>query len=49
VSLSVKGIYGYKDEEMASNPAHKFGQMIGDALEATIEPIIRQFALDHEL
>jgi hypothetical protein len=34
---------------MASNPAHKFGQMIGEALEATIEPIIRQFASDHGL
>jgi len=34
---------------MASNPAHKFGQMIGEVLEATIEPIIGQFALDHEL
>lgn len=34
---------------MASNPAHKFGQMIGEALEATIEPIIRKFASDHDL
>lgn len=34
---------------MASNPAHKFGQMIGEALEATIEPILSQFASDHGL
>lgn len=34
---------------MASNPAHKFGQMIGEALEATIEPIIRQFAFENGL
>lgn len=29
---------------MALSPAHKFGQMIGDVLELTIEPILRDFA-----
>ena len=29
---------------MALSPSHKFGQMIGDVLELTIEPILRDFA-----
>lgn len=29
---------------MAISPAHKFGQIIGDFLEATIEPLLRKFA-----
>jgi len=29
---------------MAISPAHKFGQLIGDFLELTIEPLLREFA-----
>jgi hypothetical protein len=34
---------------MAESPAHKFGQIIGDVLEAAIEPLLRKFAADHGL
>ncbi len=34
---------------MAESPAHRFGQIIGDALEAAAEPLLRQFADEHEL
>ena len=34
---------------MATSPAHKFGQMIGDVLEITIEPILSEFAKQHGL
>src|SRR4051812_3392692 len=29
---------------MALSPAHQFGQMIGDALEAAMQPILQSFA-----
>lgn len=29
---------------MAQSPAHKFGQIIGDAVEAAIEPLLQGFA-----
>jgi hypothetical protein len=34
---------------MAESPAHKFGQIIGDILEAAIEPLLRKFAAEHGL
>ncbi len=34
---------------MAQSPAHKFGQLIGDVLEAAIEPALQKFANDHNL
>lgn len=34
---------------MAVSPSHKFGQIIGDVLEAAIEPFLRQFAQEHSL
>jgi hypothetical protein len=34
---------------MANSPSHKFGQMIGDVLEATISPLLREFANKHKL
>ncbi len=34
---------------MAKSPAHKLGQIIGDALEATIEPLLKEFAKTHNL
>jgi hypothetical protein len=34
---------------MAQSPAHKFGQIIGDAVEAAIEPLLRDFAGKHGL
>ena len=32
---------------MAQSPAHKFGQIIGDVLEEAVEPLLREFALQH--
>lgn len=34
---------------MAQSPAHKFGQIVGEVLEMAIEPVLRQFADDHNL
>ena len=34
---------------MAQSPAHKFGQIIGDLLEAAVEPLLRRFAKSHGL
>lgn len=34
---------------MATSPAHKFGQLIGDVLELTIEPLLADFAKQHGL
>lgn len=34
---------------MADSPAHKFGQMIGDILEITVQPMLRSFAAKHGL
>lgn len=34
---------------MAESPAHRFGQIIGEVLEAAIEPLLRQFARKHGL
>jgi hypothetical protein len=34
---------------MARSPAHKFGQIIGDVLEATLDPILTEFATRHGL
>jgi hypothetical protein len=34
---------------MAISPAHRFGQMIGEVLEETIEPILNDFARQHGL
>jgi hypothetical protein len=34
---------------MADSPAHKFGQMIGDVLEITVEPILSDFATKYGL
>lgn len=34
---------------MAQSPSHKFGQIIGDVLEAAVEPLLHQFAQEHKL
>jgi hypothetical protein len=34
---------------MAESPAHRFGQIIGDVLEAAVEPLLLKFANDHGL
>ncbi len=34
---------------MAQSPSHKFGQIIGDVLEAAISPLLSQFAQEHNL
>lgn len=34
---------------MAASPAHKLGQVIGDTVEAAIEPLLRKFARKHGL
>ena len=34
---------------MAESPAHKFGQIIGDVLEASIEPLLQKFASEYGL
>jgi hypothetical protein len=34
---------------MATSPAHKLGQIIGDCLEAAIEPVLQKFAKEHGL
>lgn len=34
---------------MAESPAHKFGQIIGDVLEAAVEPLLRKFSKQHNL
>ncbi|MSO19068.1 MAG: hypothetical protein EXQ56_01170 [Acidobacteria bacterium] len=34
---------------MAESPAHKFGQIIGDLIEAAVEPLLRRFAEEHKL
>jgi hypothetical protein len=34
---------------MAESPAHKFGQIIGEALETAIEPLLVQVAQQHQL
>jgi hypothetical protein len=34
---------------MAESPAHKFGQIIGDVLEAAVEPLLGSFAEEHDL
>jgi hypothetical protein len=34
---------------MAESPAHKFGQIIGEALEAAIEPLLAEVARQHQL
>src|SRR5438876_623766 len=34
---------------MAESPAHKFGQVIGEVLEAAVEPLLGGFAEEHNL
>jgi len=34
---------------MAQSPAHRFGQIIGEVLEAAVLPLLKQFARDHQL
>ncbi len=34
---------------MAESPAHRFGQIIGDSLEAAVEPLLADFANEHGL
>lgn len=34
---------------MAKSPAHRLGQIIGEALELAYEPILRDFADEHDL
>jgi len=34
---------------VAQSPSHKFGQIIGDVLEAAVEPLLQQFAQEHNL
>lgn len=34
---------------MAKSPAHQFGQIIGDVLEASVESLLQQFAEEHNL
>ena len=34
---------------MAQSPSHRFGQIIGEVLEAAVLPLMRQFANSHEL
>lgn len=34
---------------MAESPAHKFGQIIGDVIQAAIEPLLEKFGVDHGL
>jgi len=34
---------------LAESPAHRFGQILGDVLEAAIEPLLAQFAREHDL
>jgi len=34
---------------MAKSPAHKFGQIIGDVIEAAVEPLLAAFAAKHNL
>jgi hypothetical protein len=34
---------------MAKSPAHKFGQIIGDVIEAAVEPLLEKFANQHNL
>src|SRR6266496_2406164 len=34
---------------MAQSPAHRFGQIVGDVLEAAIRPLLKQFAKEHGL
>jgi hypothetical protein len=34
---------------VAQSPAHRFGQIIGDALEVAVEPLLRRFAEEHGL
>lgn len=34
---------------MAGSPSHRFGQIIGEALEAASESVLRQFANEHGL
>lgn len=34
---------------MAQAPGHRFGQIIGDALEVAVEPLLRSFASEHDL
>lgn len=34
---------------MAESPAHRFGQIVGEVLEAAIEPLLSRFAKKHSL
>lgn len=34
---------------MAKSPSHKFGQIIGDTLEAAVEPVLKKFAEENNL
>lgn len=34
---------------MAQSPTHRFGQIIGDVFEASVEPLLRDFAAQHNL
>ena len=34
---------------MAESPAHRFGQIIGEVIEAGIQPVLEAFAVDHGL
>jgi hypothetical protein len=34
---------------MAKSPSHKFGQILGEVLEAAVEPLLRSFAAEYEI
>ncbi len=34
---------------MAKSPSHKFGQIIGEVLETSVEPMLRALAAKHNL
>src|ERR1700676_3287221 len=34
---------------MAESPSHRFGQILGEVLEAAILPVLEKFAKDHKL
>lgn len=44
-----KGTCGLRDNNLAKSPTHRFGQIIGDLLEAALEPSLAKFAKEHDL
>ncbi len=45
----MRAISGLRGRRIARSPAHRFGQIIGDALEDATEPLLREFAQQHDL